>query len=88
MISISLFLLLWKVVYPYEYMDDWEKFNETSLPEKESFCSHLNMEDITDAYSTQAKRVCKDFKVTNLSECHDSYVRLFLACFLKKIPPN
>ena len=27
-------------------MDDWEKFNETSLPEKEDFYSHLNMEDI------------------------------------------
>ena len=27
-------LLLWKGVYPYEYMDNWEKFNETSLAEK------------------------------------------------------
>ena len=26
----------------------WEKFNETSLPQKEDFYSHLNMEDITD----------------------------------------
>ena len=25
-------LLLRKGVYPYEYMDDWEKFNETSIP--------------------------------------------------------
>ena len=42
-------LLLRKGVYPYEYMDDWEKFNETSLPEekKKDFYSHLNMEDIT-----------------------------------------
>ena len=30
-------LLLRKGVYPYEYVDDWEKFNETSLPEKEDF---------------------------------------------------
>ena len=28
-------LLLSKGVYPYEYMDEQEKFNETSLPEKE-----------------------------------------------------
>ena len=28
-------LLLRKSVYPYEYMDDWEKFSESSLPEKE-----------------------------------------------------
>ena len=27
-------LLLRKGVYPYEYMDEWEKFNETSSPEK------------------------------------------------------
>ena len=30
-------------------MDDWRKFNETSLPEKEDFYGHVNMEDITDA---------------------------------------
>ena len=30
-------------------MDDWEKFNETSLPEKEEFYIHLNMGDISDA---------------------------------------
>ena len=30
-------------------MDDWEKFNKTSLPEKEDFYSHLNLEYITDA---------------------------------------
>ena len=35
-------LVLWKGFYPYECMDDWEKFNETLLPEKEDFYSHLN----------------------------------------------
>ena len=30
-------LLLWKGFYPYEYLDDWENLNETSLPEKEHF---------------------------------------------------
>ena len=51
-------LLLQKGVYPYEYMDDWEIFNETSLSEKEDFYNHLNMEDITDADYAQAKRDC------------------------------
>ena len=41
-------LLLRKGVYPYEYMDSWERFNETSLPDKESFYSNLNLESITD----------------------------------------
>ena len=31
---------MWRSVYPYEYIDDWEKSNETSLPEKEDFYSH------------------------------------------------
>ena len=30
-------------------MDEVEKFNERSLPEKEEFYSDLNIEDITDA---------------------------------------
>ena len=42
--------------------------NETSLPEKEHFYSHLNMEDITDADYTHSKRVCK-----GLGEYHDLY---------------
>ena len=57
--------MLRKGIYPYEYIDDSEKFNETSLPEKDVFYSHLNMEDITDAGYTHAKRVCKDFEVKN-----------------------
>ena len=67
-------LLLRKVVYPYEYMNDWEKFNEISLPEKEDFYSHVNMEDITDVDSVHAK-VCQDFETKNLEEHHDLYVQ-------------
>ena len=48
-------LLLRKAVYLYEYMDDWEKFNEISLPEKEIFYSQLNMENITDLDCPHAK---------------------------------
>ena len=52
-------------------MDDWEKFNETSLPEKEDFYSHLNMEDVTDADYTHAKGVCRKIEIKNLGEHHD-----------------
>ena len=48
--------MLQKGVYPYEYIDDWQKFNKTSLPGK-GFYSHLNLEDITDADYALAKRV-------------------------------
>ena len=36
-------------------MDDWEKFNENSLPEKEEFYSNLNMENITESDGNHAK---------------------------------
>ena len=41
-------LLLRKGVYPYEYVDNWERFDETSLPDKESFSNSLNMENLND----------------------------------------
>ena len=34
-------LLLRKDVYPYEYMDNWERFNEKLLPDKNIFTVNL-----------------------------------------------
>ena len=71
-------MLLRKSVYPYENMDDWEKLNETSLPEKEELQSNLNMEDITYADYMHAKRVSKDFERKNFGECHDLYFKSYV----------
>ena len=68
-------LLLWKDDDPYEYMDDWEKLNETSLPWKEDFYGHLNMEDTADADYVHAKRACQDFEIKPLGEYHDLYAQ-------------
>ena len=68
-------LLLRKGVYPYEYMDNWEKFDETSLPDKESFYSSLNMENIDDIDYRHGNNVFKKFKQKNLGEYHDLYVQ-------------
>ena len=73
--SNNFILLFRKGVYLYEYAYDCEKFNETSLPEKEDFYSHLNMGDITDADYAHAKRVCKDFEIKHLGEYHDLYIQ-------------
>ena len=75
-------MLLRNFIDPYEYIDEWEKFNETSLPEKEEFCNNLNVEDIKDADYMLAKRVFKYFEIKNLGEYHDLYLknnRLLLA---------
>ena len=68
-------LLLRKGVYPYEYMDSWERFNETSLPNKEDFYSNLNMEDISDIDYRHGNNVFKGFKLENLGGYHDLYVQ-------------
>ena len=35
----------------------------------------MNMEDITDAYYMDARRVCKDFEIKNVAKCHDLYLK-------------
>ena len=68
-------LLLRKGVYPYEYMDNWERFNETSFPSKELFYSNLNMEDIDDIDYRHGNNVFNKFKLNNLGDYHDLYVQ-------------
>ena len=61
-------MLLRKGVYPYEYIDDWNKFNETSIPNRESCYSNLTMENITETDYTYANNVFKTFKLHNLGD--------------------
>ena len=68
-------LLLRKGVYPYEDMDNWEKFDETTLPPKEAFYSSLNLEDISDEDYAHAQKVWDVFEINNLGEYHDLYVQ-------------
>ena len=50
-------------------------FNETSLPNKESFYSNLNMENIDDIDYRHGNNVFQRFKLKNLGEYHDLYVQ-------------
>ena len=67
--------MLRKGVYPYEYMDSWERFDKILLPNKEDLCSSLNIEGITDVDYRHAKKVFKEFKMNNLGDYHDLYVQ-------------
>ena len=67
-------LLLRKDVYPYEYMDSWERFDETPMPDKEAFYSSLNMEDVTGVNYKHEKRVLKYFNNKNVGGYHDLHV--------------
>ena len=50
-----------KGVYPYDYMDNFEKFNEKHLPPREEFYSILNDEHITNEDYKHAQNVWNTF---------------------------
>ena len=68
-------LLLRKGICPYEYMDNCGRFSETSLPNKESFYSNLNTENIDDIDYRHGNNLFKRFKLKNQGEYHDLYVQ-------------
>ena len=68
-------LLKRKGIYPYEYMDSFDKFNETQLPPIEKFYSKLTEKNIsTDDYE-YAQKVWKELNIKNLGEWHDLYLK-------------
>ena len=62
-----------KGVYPYEYMDSWDKFKEP-LPPKEAFYSTLNESDISDGDYQRAKEVWTTYDCKNMGDYHDIYL--------------
>ena len=68
-------MLLRKGVYPYEYIDEWDKFSEKVLPGKDSFYSNLTLENISEIDYAHANNVFKKFNINNLGEYHELYVR-------------
>ena len=54
-------------------MDNWKRFNETSLPSTESFYSNLNMENIEDIDYRHGNNVFHKFNIKSLGEYHDLY---------------
>ena len=56
-------------------MAGWERFDETSLPDKEDFYSELKLENITDEDYEHAQKVSEVFRIKNLGEYHDLHVK-------------
>ena len=63
-----------KGIYPYSYMDCFEKFNQKELPSKEDFYSILNDQHISDEDYQHAKKVWNAFKCKNMGQYHDLYL--------------
>ena len=68
-------LLTRKGIYPYEYMSSWDKFKESQLPPIEAFYSSLNKSNVSEDDYEHAQRVWKKFRIRNLGEYHDLYLR-------------
>ena len=68
-------LLIRKGVYPYEYMDSWERFDETKLPPIENFYSSLSASSISPEYYKHAIKVWKTFNCKTLADYHDLYLK-------------
>ena len=68
-------LLTEKGVYPYDYMNSFDKFNDEHLPSKEQFYSRLTEEDITNDDYNKAKQIWKHFDIKNMGEYHDLYLK-------------
>ena len=66
-------LLIRKGVYPYEYMDSWDKFKD-ELPNIDKFFSKLNMSGISKEDYQHAKNVWDKFKLKNMGDYHDLYL--------------
>ena len=69
------FVLLRKGIYPYEYIDSWERFDENSIPPKEAFYSEKSLEGITNADYEHVKKLWEAFEIKNLGKYHDLYVQ-------------
>ena len=63
-----------KGVYPYEFMDSFEKFNQTDLPTKDQFYSILDDQHITDDEYDHAMKVWKTFNSKTMIEYHNLYL--------------
>ena len=68
-------LLTRKGVYPYEYINSWDRFEEAQLPSISVFYSNLNMSSISEEDYLHAQRVWKEFGIRDLGDYHDLYLR-------------
>ena len=63
-------LLTRKGIYPYDYIDSFERFDETELPAKQHFYNALNDQHISSEDYEHTKKVWKKFKIKSMGQYH------------------
>ena len=71
----KLALMKQKGVYPYDFMDSFQKFGDQQLPPKEEFYSILTDEGISDEQYQHAQKVWNTFNIRTMGEYHDLYLK-------------
>ena len=64
-----------KGVYPYDYMDSFQKFSQTQLPKQDDFYSLLTDEEISVSEYAHAQKVWETFGIENMGQYHDLYLK-------------
>jgi hypothetical protein len=75
-------LLYAKGIFPYEWFDTFNKFDDVELPPRDSFYSNLNEEGITEEEYARARNVWTTFNCQKFKDYHDLYLKtdvIFLA---------
>ena len=65
-----------KGVYPYDYMDSVERFDETELPSQDAFFNKLSGSSCSDIDYAHASRVWDAFGCETIADYHDVYLQL------------
>ena len=68
-------LMKQKGTYPYDYMDSFQKFNDTQLPIKKDFFSILYNQHITHEQYDHAQTVWNTFNLKTMGDYHDLYLK-------------
>jgi hypothetical protein len=68
-------LLIRKGIFPYDYMDSWDKFLETQLPPREAFFNKLTNKSISENDYKYAQEIWDKYEIKDLGEYSDLYLK-------------
>lgn len=68
-------LMTSKGVYPYDYIDNFEKLNEPHLPKRKMFYSRLNNQHIKLKEYARAQHIFKHFNCKSIMDYHKLYLK-------------
>jgi hypothetical protein len=69
-------MMTMKGIYPYDYIDSYERLTESKLPKKKDFNSKLNNSKCSDEDYERARNVWDKFKCYSMLDYHNLYLKV------------